>query len=120
MPRMVYVKGVGRVRAGSWSTKPVPDQWRLTHKQLEDASLVMVARLDHLLFKEGSEFSQAYREAYDQNLIWQLEGLREQVNELLAKFPKARRATALENVTGRTPQEAAAFKAKARAIRQGM
>jgi len=117
---MVYVKGVGRVRAGSWSTKPVPDQWKLTHKQLGDASLLMVARLDYLLFQEGSEFSRAYREAYEQDLVWQLEDLREQVNKLLAKFPKARRAAALENVTGRTPEEAAAFKAKARAIREGM
>jgi len=57
MPKMVHLKGVGYVRAGSWSTKPVTDQWRLVQKQLRDAALVMVPRLGHLLFEEGSDYS---------------------------------------------------------------
>jgi hypothetical protein len=120
MPKMVHLKGVGYVRAGSWSTKPVPDKWRLIQKQLEDAATLMVHRLDHLLFEEGSEYSQAAREAYEQTIIWQLEDLHKQIEVLLAKFPKERRAKALEEVIGRTHEEAAAFKAKAKEIREAM
>ncbi|MGO9448776.1 MAG: hypothetical protein ACLQQB_04290 [Solirubrobacteraceae bacterium] len=120
MPKMVHLKGVGYVRAGSWSTKPVPDKWRLIQKQLEDAAMLMVRRLDHLLFEEKTDYSQAIREAYEQTIIWQLKDLHGQIEKVLAKFPKERRAKALEEVTGRTPEEAAAFKAKAKDIREAM
>jgi hypothetical protein len=117
MPKMVQLKGVGYVRAGSWSTKPVTDKWRFVQKQLEDAAMLMVGRLDYLIFDEGSDYSQAARESYEHNIIWELEDLHRQIDVLLARFPQQRRAQALEEVTGRTPQEAAIFKAKAKAIR---
>lgn len=117
---MVHLKGVGYVRAGSWSTKPVTDKWRLVQKQLEDAAMLMVRRLEHLLFDEGSDYSQAVRESYEESIIWELEDLHRQIEGLLARFPKERRAKALEEVTGRTPEEAAVFKAKAKAIREAM
>jgi hypothetical protein len=120
MPKMIHLKGVGYVRAGSWSTKPVTDKWRLVQKQLEDAAMLMVRRLDHLLFEEGSDYSGAARESYEESIIWELEDLHRQIEVLLTRFPKERRAKALEKVTGRTPEEAAAFKAKAKAIRDSM
>src|ERR1700691_5242823 len=107
MPKMVHLEGVGFVRAGSWSTKPVTDKWRLIQKQLENAAMLMVPRLGHLLFEEGSDYSQAARESYEQSIIWELEDLHRQIEALLARFPKERRAKALEEVTGRTPEEAA-------------
>ena len=118
MPKMVHLKGVGYVRAGSWTTKPVTDKWRLVQKQLGDAAMLMVRRLDHLLFDEDSDYSQAARESYEDSIIWELENLHRQIEALLARFPKERRAKALEEVTGRTPLEAAVFKAKARQLRQ--
>lgn len=116
---MVYLKGVGYVRAGSWSTKNVLDKWRLVQKQLEGAAL-MVQRLDHLLFEEGSEYSEVSKETYEDNIIWQLEDTHRLIEQLLGKFPKERRAKALEEVTGRTPEEAALFKDKAKKIRESM
>jgi hypothetical protein len=98
----------------------VTDKWRLIQKQMEDAATLMVHRLDHLIFEEGSDYSQAAREAYEQTIIWQLEDLHKQIEVLLAKFPKERRAKALEEVIGRTHEEAAAFKAKAKEIREAM
>ncbi len=92
----------------------------MVQKQLSDAALLMVRRLDHLLFTEGSEFSQAAREAYEDTIIWELEDLQKQIEALLAKFPKEQRAKALEEVTGRTPEEAALFMAKAKKIRDSM
>jgi hypothetical protein len=83
MPKMTHVKGVGYVRAGSWSTKPVVDKWRLVQRELKNASQLMVRRLDHLLFEDGSEFSQAAKEAYDDDIIWQLEDLHGQIEALL-------------------------------------
>jgi hypothetical protein len=118
MPKMVHLKGVGYVRAGSWSTKPVTDKWRLVQKQLQDAAMLMVPRLGHLLFDEGSDYSQATRECDEQSIILELEHLHGQIETLLTRFPKDRRAKALEEVSGRTPEEAAAFKAKAQEIRQ--
>ncbi len=82
--------------------------------------MLMVRRLDHLLFEEKTDYSQAIREAYEQTIIWQLKDLHGQIEKVLAKFPKERRAKALEEVTGRTPEEAAAFKAKAKDIREAM
>lgn len=120
MPKMVHLQGVGYVRAGSWSTKPVTDKWRLVQKQLQDAAMLMVPRLHHLLFEEGSDYSQAVRECDEQSIIWELQDLHRQIEALLARFPKDRRAKALEEVTGRTPEEAAIFKAKARAVRESM
>lgn len=120
MPKMVYVKGVGYVRAGSWSTKPVTDQWRLTQKQLEDAALMLVSRLRHLFFDDKSAYSRSHREVYEQHIIGDLEYLRAQIDELLQQFPKERRALAMENTNGRTPEEAAIFAAKAKAIRESM
>jgi hypothetical protein len=120
MPKMIHLNGVDYVRAGSWSTKPVTDKWRLSQKQLEDSSMLMVARLAHLLFEEGSDYSQAARESYQDSIIWELEDLHRQIEALLARFPKERRAKALEEVAGRTPEEAAIFKAKAQAIRESM
>jgi hypothetical protein len=120
MPKMVHLKGVGYVRAGSWTTKPATDKWRLAQKQLQDATALMVRRLGHLLFEEGSDYSHAVRECDEQRIIWKLEDLHGQIEALLARFPKERRAKALEEVTGRTPEEAAAFKAKAQAIRESM
>lgn len=55
-----------------------------------------------------------------ENIIWELEDLHGQIEALFARFPKERRAKALEEVAGRTPEEAAAFKAKAQAIRDSM
>jgi hypothetical protein len=118
MPKMTYVQGVGRVRAGSWSTKPVPERWRLAQKALEDAPLAIM-RLAHLLFEEGSEFSSLAREAYEEEIVWQLEHLRDHVSALLARFPRERRIAALENVAGRTPEEAAVYLAKAAELRGG-
>jgi hypothetical protein len=120
MPKMEYLKGVGYVRAGSWSTKPVTDKWRLVQKHLENAATLMVRRLDYLLFEEGSEYSEVTREVYEESIIWDLEAIHKQTGELLAKFPKERRAKALEEVAGRTPGEAEAFKAKAKALRESM
>jgi hypothetical protein len=117
---MVYVKGVGYVRAGSWSTKPVTDKWRLVQKQLQDAAMLMIPRLGHLLFDEGSDYSEAVRESDEQIIILELETLHGQIEGLLAKFPKHRRAKALEEVAGRNPVEAAEFKAKAKKIRDSM
>jgi len=117
---MVHLEGVGYVRAGSWSTKPVTDKWRLVQKQLQGASMLMVHRLDHLLFEESSDYSQAVRESDEQIIIWELEDLHRQIEALLARFPKERRARALEEVAGRTPEEAAVFKAKAQEIRESM
>jgi hypothetical protein len=120
MPKMTYIKGVGYVRAGSWSTKPAVEKWRLTEQQLKSASHVMVRRLSHLLFEEGSEYSQAAKDAYEDTIVWELEHLARQIDSLLKKFPKERRAKALEQVTGRTPEEAAEFLAKAKEIRDSM
>lgn len=117
---MVYTRNGDYVRAGSWGTKPAYEQWDQTMKQLKDAASTMIPRLDHLLFNEGSDVSRSSRELYENKIIYELEYLRGSIDVLLAKFPKERRARALENVTGRTPEEAAAFQEKARRIRESM
>lgn len=118
MPKMVWLKGVGYVREGSWSTKNAIDKWRITHNQLKSAAGVMLPRLAHLLFEEGSEYSEATKEAYEDSIIWELEHLVQQAESLLKRFPNEQRAKALEQVTGREPEEAALFLAKAKALRK--
>ena len=60
----------------------------MVQKQLSDAALLMVRRLDHLLFTEGSEFSQAAREAYEDTIIWELEDLQKQIEALTCEVPQ--------------------------------
>lgn len=126
MPKMVYVKGVGYVREGSWSTKDIVTKWKRILKQVDDVPLAL-ARLEHLLFGPINEphaamrdYAQSEREYQEERLIWKLEEIRDAANKALGMFPKHRRVAALENVTGRTPEEAAAFRAKAKAIRESM
>lgn len=116
---MVWIRGIGRVRAGSWGTKPALEQWRMTRKQLEDASLVMVPRLRYLMFDEGSEMSQSQRRVYESEITYQLESLRDQINTLLKKRDDYDKAARLENVAGRTPEEAELYRAKAAKLREG-
>lgn len=115
MPKQVYVKGIGFVRAGSYATKNLVEKWRLVHRQL-DALPTTLMRLERLLFVDLNtidllpaerEYGLSEREYSEERIIWKLEEIRDWCNLILGKFPKQRRLKALENVNGRTPEEAA-------------
>jgi hypothetical protein len=128
VPKKVYVRGVGYVRAGSWSTKRFYEKWKLTMKQLDDAHELMLMRIRYLFLEDitglpeyDQELARTLRECDEDHVISQIELLRDYCDSLLKEIPKARRTEervkALENTTGRTPEEAEAFKAKAATIR---
>lgn len=128
MPKQVYVKGIGYVRAGSWSTKDFYDKWKRTMKLLEDTCDLLPLQIQYLfttdveqLPKHERDLALVFRECDEEIVINRLEGLRDWCDKLIRDIPKNRRTTerlqALENVAGRTPEEAAAFLAKAQQLR---
>ena len=100
-------------------------------KQLEGAHELMPLRIRHLLLgdlsdlpKHERELARTLRELDEEKVIWQLEMLRDHCDALIREIPKNRLVTeriqALENVAGRTPEEAAAYLEKARRLRAGL
>jgi hypothetical protein len=109
MAKMTWIKRNGRmeqVRAGSWATKDERTQWRIVRDALPKARIA-VLRVAAMIGTEAIEEDCA---------IQQLEGLRGGVETALAAFPRARRIELLRQTAGRSPEEAAAYRAKADAL----
>lgn len=116
MPKMVLYKGEW-VRAGSWVTKPVDEQWKLVLKQFRDVELLLV-RLNYLLFAEGSAYSAAQKEVHEDRLEDELWRIAELAERVASNFSKDRKAFQLESTSGRTQAEIDSYMAAAKRLRK--
>jgi heme exporter protein D len=113
------------VREGSLPTKPIWEQWRVRREALREAPRAVqsvthaVRHLEKILWKwgEGAVIQEDLESIYG-DLEWLATEVAQAMSLLNAVVPLRRRIELLEQVEGRTPEEAAAFQAKAAELRQ--
>jgi hypothetical protein len=114
------------VRVGSLSTKPAYEQWRKMRTVLRRAPhdvhwIGEALKLQHNVVWPHS--GEPYIDEFElEGVYTDLEWLAEEVRRVMAwmdvTLPLKRRIELLENVKGRTPEEAEIFKAKAEELRR--